>query len=328
MTTRPRNRPGDEDDDGLPDEGGPFVYREGSLTDMWNNAISVIRAAGVEGRDHQVAIAAMAAARFRAMGRTPRILIVGGPGTGRSQLMSATAQAMGLPVTSIAGTTLSPSGWEGLNLRTVMAAAPPRTVVAIDEIQHAISTPPRVSGNTIERVEHLAGDIAAMCDGRMGPAPGYTPAVVATASLPRLRIGEGGDISPDALREAGVHASVASLWTPIHLPPLSPLEIGSIVVTRALSDAAITSGMCDLEIVWSPMALRTLQRAAISDPAGGVRLGLSLVARAMDNALIGAVAMGIRERGLVTVSPEHVPGVEPAAPLPWVDHERGIYGSG
>lgn len=293
---------------------------------VWQRCIDTIRAAGIEGRDHQVAIAAMAAARFRAMGRVPRILLVGGPGQGKSIMLRAVSQAFQREVISIAGTTLSPSGWEGLNLRTVVPPGSGRCVVAIDGLDSAVCMSPRVSGNSLDRLEHQAADIAALADGLL--TPGQVPPIVATCTLPRLRIGLGCDISPDALREAGMHASVASLWTPIYLPPLSPVEIGSIVVSRANADAAITSGMCGYDVQWSAMALRTLQRAALTDPKGGVRLGLSLVARTIENALISAMAMGIRDHGRITISPEHVPGVEPAPPMKWDDYERGTYGVG
>ncbi len=325
MTRRSKAR--DQDDPTPDDDDGSFSFpKERSLSDTWHDCIACIRAAGVEGRDHQVAIAAMAAARFRAMGRIPRLLLVAGPGQGKSQFLRAVSQAMGREVISIAGTTLSPSGWEGLNLRTVVTPGLGRSVVAIDGIDSAVCMSPRVSGNSLDRIEHQAQDLLALADGLL--TPGHTPPLVATCTLPRLRIGDGSDISPDALREAGMHASVASLWTPIYLPPLSPVEIGSIVVSRANADAAITSGMCGYDVQWSAMALRTLQRAALTDPKGGVRLGLSLVARAIENALISAMAMGIRDSGRILISPEHVPAVPPSEPLPWVDHERGTYGVG
>lgn len=331
MATTPRSHRDDDDDDFvLPDEGEypELQYTDGSsLSELWQGALASIRQAGVEGRDHQVALAAMAVARFRSMGRVPRILIVAsGPGQGKSQLLNAISRAMGRTVVSIPGAALSPSGWEGLNVRTVMSTAAPRSVIAIDELQHAVCLPPRCSGNTVERLEHLAGDIAGLLQGLY--SAGAAPPVVATASLPRLRIGAGGDLSPDVLREAGMHASVASLWTPLYLPPLTPAEVGWIVAARANSDAALTGGMCGYDVVWSALALRTLQRAAVSDPTSGVRLGLSLVARTIENALIGGLAMGIRPGGRIGISPEHVPAVPEAPPMDWDDHERGTYGVG
>ena len=316
-----------QDQDDPPDDDGSFAFPEPEgLAVIWPRCLETIRSVGVEGRDHQVAIAAMAVARFRAMGRIPRILLVGGPGQGKSIMLRAVSQAFQREVISIAGTTLSPSGWEGLNLRTVVPPGSGRCVVAIDGLDSAVCMAPRISGNSLDRLEHQAADIAALADGLL--TPGQVPPIVATCTLPRLRIGLGCDISPDALREAGMHASVASLWTPIYLPPLSPVEIGSIVVSRANADAAITSGMCGYDVQWSAMALRTLQRAALTDPKGGVRLGLSLVARTIENALISAMAMGIRDHGRITISPEHVPGVEPAPPMKWDDYERGTYGVG
>ncbi len=324
MTRRSKDHQNDPPDD---DSDGLFVFpKERSLSDTWHDCIACIRAAGVEGRDHQVALAAMMAARLKKMGRIPRILIIGGNGSGKSQMLHAVSMAMGREIIPIAGNTLSPSGWEGLNLRTVVTPGLGRSVIAIDGLDSAVCAPPRISGNTLERLEHQAQDLLSLASG--GLTPGQTPPLVATCTLPRLRIGEGCDVSPDALREAGMHASVASLWTPIYLPPLSPLEIGSIVAARANTDAAITSGMCGYDVQWSAMALRTLQRAALTDPKGGVRLGLSLVARTIENALISAMAMGIRDHGRITISPEHVPGVEPAPPMKWDDYERGTYGVG
>jgi hypothetical protein len=312
-----------QDQDDPPDDDGSFAFPEPEgLAVIWPRCLETIRSVGVEGRDHQVAIAAMAVARFRAMGRIPRILLVGGPGQGKSIMLRAVSQAFQREVISIAGTTLSRSGWEGLNLRTVVPPGSGRCVVAIDGIDSAVCMSPRVSGNSLDRIEHQAQDLLALADGLL--TPGQPPS--ATCTLPRLRIGLVPTLARTPARR--MHASVASLWTPIYLPPLSPVEIGSIVVSRANADAAITSGMCGYDVQWSAMALRTLQRAALTDPKGGVRLGLSLVARTIENALISAMAMGIRDHGRITISPEHVPGVEPAPPMKWDDYERGTYGVG
>lgn len=56
-----------------------------------SNAIEALCAAGVAGGDYLMALAAMIVARLHAVGRTARVLLIGGARTERTQLMNAMA---------------------------------------------------------------------------------------------------------------------------------------------------------------------------------------------------------------------------------------------
>jgi hypothetical protein len=327
MTTPPPDQfdPQDADHD-------PAAWADAPLPECWSfasawySAHAAIRNAGVIGLDDAVAQCAMAVARQQAAGSVPRLLFVGA--TGKSMLMHATAEAIchatGRTFITLSGATLSPSGWEGLTLRQALRNTP-NAVVCLDAIDSmVVAVDEHTRGNTAAHRESLAADLISLMAGAF--TLGRPPATLATASLKRLRLPDDGSLTPEALREAGMDASLASLWQPIYLPALDPSAVRHILHTRAIAEATTISHATGYEVVWTALALHRVEQAAIKDPQGGVRLGLNLIMRAIDAALLNAVATQRGEGTVVTVSPEHVPPTTPPRGPSWVDLERRSYG--
>lgn len=330
MTTPPADPfdPQDADND-------PAAWADDPLPECWSfagawySAHAAIRNAGVIGLDDAVAQCAMAVARHQAAGTVPRLLLVGGASTGKSMLMHATAEAIGhatgRAIITLSGATLSPSGWEGLTLRHALRNTP-NAVVCLDAIDSmVVAVDEHVRGPAADRHAQNSDDIRAMMiQGAF--TMGRPPATLATATLKRLRLPDDGSLTPEALREAGMDASLASLWQPIYLPTLEPSAIRHILHTRAIAEATTISHATGYEVVWTALALHRVEQAAIKDPRGGVRLGLNLIMRAIDAALLNAVASQRGEQTIVQISPEHVPATTPPRGPDWVDIERRSYG--
>lgn len=298
-----------------------------SFAGAWYSAHAAIRNAGVIGLDDAVAQCAMAVARQQAAGTQPRILLAGGASSGKSMLMHATAEAIchatGRTFITLSGATLSPSGWDGLTLRQALRNTP-NAVVCLDAIDSmVVAVDEHARGNTADRRAQLSDDCRALMAGAF--TMGRSPTVLATASLQRLRLPADGSLTPEALREAGMDASLASMWQPILLPTLDATAMRHILRTRAMTEANTISHATGYEVVWTALALHRVEQAAINDPRGSVRLGLNLIARAIDAALLNAVASQRGEGTTVLISPEHVPATTPPRGPDWVDIERRSY---
>jgi hypothetical protein len=243
-------------------------------------------------------------------------------------LMHATAEAIchatGRTSITLSGATLSPSGWEGLTLRQALRNTP-NAVVCLDAIDSmVVAVDEHTRGNTAGHRASLSDDVRALMIGAF--TCGRHPAILATATLQRLRLPDDGSLTPEALREAGMDASLASMWQPILLPTLDASTMRHILRTRATAEANTISHATGYEVVWTALALHRVEQAAINDPRGGVRLGLNLIMRAIDAALLNAVASQRGEQTIVQISPEHVPQTTPPRGPDWTDIERRSYG--
>jgi hypothetical protein len=292
-----------------------------SFAEVWQRAVRDIRAHGVAGRDAEVGVCAMAVARRLVTGTIPRLLIVSQvSGVGKTHLMEALAHAIGRPFNVLAGATITPTGWEGINFRTAIRATPDAVICLEDVDAMLVAGDDRSTGNSLERQLALASEFRTLCEGF------YTlrrpPTIVATATMPRLRLPHDQSISAEALRAAGMSASIAPLWQPIFLAPLEADLVRSILSFRAEAEAEQVEEATGYAVRWTAMAIRRLHEAALADPIAGLRLGLSLVTRAISAALINGVAIGLPQGSTLVVAPDHLPFTTPPVGPTWRDIER------
>lgn len=256
MTTPPADpfEPQDADNDAAAWADAPLPECW-SFAGAWYSAHAAIRNAGVIGLDDAVAQCAMAVARQQAAGTVPRLLFVGA--TGKSMLMHATAEAIchatGRTFITLSGATLSPSGWEGLTLRQALRNTP-NAVVCLDAIDSmVVAVDEHTRGNTVAHRESLAADLRSLMVGAF--TCGLNPPVLATASLQRLSLPQDRSVTPQALREAGMDASLATMWQPVLLPALDPAAMREILHALATTEANTISHATGYEVVWTALAL-------------------------------------------------------------------------
>ena len=152
------------------------------------------------------------------------------------------------------------------------------------------------------------------------------PSLVATATLPRLRLPPDGSITAETLRAAGMDASIAPLWTAIYLGPLAQEVMREIITGHALVEAEKVEESTGYVLTWSTLALTRLLDASMRDQHAGMRLGLHLIDRAINAALLSAVGMRVPDGGHVLIAPDHLPPTTPPPGPGWRDIERSSYG--
>lgn len=149
---------GDEDDeieehyDPVLDGASVPTSMPGTPAEAWEEIEAVVaglRERGVTGHDQLVRTLAMITSRsFREQGHGPRFLITAPPSAGKTFLLGALAETLGLPAIHIDASIITPEGWSGTNvseLLTKQIASSKRSfaewehgaVLVLDEIDKA-----------------------------------------------------------------------------------------------------------------------------------------------------------------------------------------------
>lgn len=151
-------------------------------------------------------------------GHPLRILLVGPPGSGKSLFAKALADAVGGPVVHTDATGITESGWSGVSLAEMLAAAggPPRLLGASIILEEAdkLRVHPQAHGNTVEKYRGQQAAYLGLLDrtGRvqLGPAGSLASADVhciltgAFADARWARDGYAGEVSPEMLVQYGM----------------------------------------------------------------------------------------------------------------------------
>lgn len=151
-------------------------------------------------------------------GHPLRILFAGPPGSGKSLFAKALADAVGGPVVHTDATGITESGWSGVSLAEVLAAAggPPRLLGASIILEEAdkLRVHPQAQGNTVEKYRGQQAAYLGLLDrtGRvqLGPAGSLASADVhciltgAFADARWARDGYAGEVSPEMLVQYGM----------------------------------------------------------------------------------------------------------------------------
>ncbi len=124
-----------------------------------------LRDLGVTGHDDVVPLLAVLSSRaYRAMGHGPRILLTAPPSAGKTFLLVALAETLGLPCIHVDASTIAPEGWAGTNIsdlltRCVSLSKRPfdawerGAVLVLDEIDKACRAHPDDRYGTAVRLE-------------------------------------------------------------------------------------------------------------------------------------------------------------------------------
>jgi hypothetical protein len=151
-------------------------------------------------------------------GHPLRILLVGPPGSGKSLVAKALGDAVGGPVVHTDATGITESGWSGVSLAEVLAAAggPPRLLGASIILEEAdkLRIHRQAHGNTVEKYRGQQAAFLSLLDrtGRvqLGPAGSLASADVhciltgAFADAWWARDGYAGEVSPEMLVQYGL----------------------------------------------------------------------------------------------------------------------------
>lgn len=151
-------------------------------------------------------------------GHPLRILLVGPPGSGKSLVARALADAVGGPVVHTDATGITESGWSGVSLADVLAAAggPPRLLGASVILEEAdkLRVHRQAHGNAVDKYRGQQAQYLGLLDrtGRVQLGPGGSLAssdvhVILTgafADASWARDGYAGDVSPEMLVQYGL----------------------------------------------------------------------------------------------------------------------------
>lgn len=285
-----------------------------SIDVRFRQAVALIRDHGVIGLSGVVGECAGAVAFHQAAARPLRMLIVGPPACGKTLLSGAVITALAaedrLVMTTLSG--LTPPGWAGLNLSTVLEGTHRPALLA--EGLHDIVIDQSMGGNTLNHVRSLQADFAATIR-RLDVS-------ITTAAFPNLRVGVDEVIGPDALMGVGVIPDLARAFTMIvRIPGYGDVEAEAIVMGRLTTLGAILGVSTGYHIRWTGAARRAVF-AALHSMDNDVGTAINVVVAAIRDALVNGMAMGVPPGGVITVAPDHVRA--PVMPTPtWDDIERG-----
>lgn len=256
-------------------------------------------------------------------GHPLRVLLVGPPGSGKSHLAMALADAVGGPLVQLDATGITEAGWSGVNLAEALGAAggPAQLLGASVILEEAdkLRVHRQAHGNAVDKYRGQQAQYLGMLDraGRVNVGSGGSLAaadlhVILTGAFADAwwaRAGYAGEVTPEMLIAYGLLPEfVDRLDHIVVLSPPSAHDLARILAraleggpSTALRDAVAEFGY---ELVIEPGVYAFLAQALYGRGSTGTRAGRAIVEGAVHRLLADAIRKNLPVGSILYLTPD------------------------